>query len=358
MFCEQDYPVHYFGLHPDVVSLCAHPLRQLREWREEASRAGEPAVLKSASFLPFRDIFPFNTARAIELSYRYSRPSLRKALMDQAGPDIIWAARPGASALKRMFPQARLVMQVVDYYPAFRGPAVAELEARDYALADHVLVTGDALKHYVHVELGVPEEKVTVLGQGVHVSKYGGALQRPADVPETSGPTATWVGVLSKSDTVLMRCAAHQLQAMGGLLLLIGPACHEAQALAKDFPCVQLIGSRHPDEVPAYLVHSDIGLMLYDRGRQAVYRGQNPLKLYEYAAAGLTILSTPHDEFQYLDPPVRICRSEQDVTGAIREVSGDRDSARAREFARAHDWGTVFDRARSVIDRVAMPPGG
>jgi len=356
MFTQNGYPTYYFGHHPDILSLLRHPLRQWRQWRTESAGDGDPAVVKSASLLPLRDMPSSIAALNFRLGYQSSLPPLRNIADRQRGPDIIWAARPGASALKTLFPRARLIMQVVDYYPAFRGQEIRDIEKLDYTSADHVVTIGDALKHYLTTDLGIPASRVSVLGQGVHSTSYDRSLSRPADVPQVSGPIAIWVGVLAKSDPELMRTAATQLAARDGALLMIGPADKAASDIAREFPCVHLLGPRRPSQVPAYLAHADIGLMLYDRNRPDVYRGQNPLKLYEYAAAGLTILSTPHAEYQYIQPPIHICSSAGDVAATVKDYKhSDARAQSARQFARDHDWRLVFDKAQRIIGQLANP---
>jgi hypothetical protein len=101
------------------------------------------------------------------------------------------------------------------------------------------------------------------------------------------------------------------------------------------------------------MMHCDVGLMLYDRGVNPLkYLGQNPLKLYEYAAAGLAIWSTPHVEYEYLRPPVCIVREAADVKSAWTRLYAEaatqyRD---AKAFAERHKWTTRFLEARALIE--------
>uniref|UniRef100_A0A832M2K2 Glycosyltransferase family 1 protein n=1 Tax=Oscillatoriales cyanobacterium SpSt-402 TaxID=2282168 RepID=A0A832M2K2_9CYAN len=106
-----------------------------------------------------------------------------------------------------------------------------------------------------------------------------------------------------------------------------------------------------PELVPAYLCHSDLGLMLYDCNRPGIYRGQHPLKLYEYAAAGLSILSTPHAEYQYIAPPVIQLRGVDEIASAIDLALAERGtwSSRARQFAEQYSWTVKFKQVESII---------
>ena len=266
-------------------------------------------------------------------------------------PQVIWSANPGSIALRSLFPRARFVFQVVDYYPAFSGDSVRALERADYYGADHIFVIGETLKRYIVGQHAVPEGKVTVLGQGVFENAYRCALPAPDDVKDLPRPIGVWIGVLSKADPVMFEAAARALAAHGGSLVLIGPSASWVEELRARCSNVRVLGPRSPEASPAYLLASDIGLMLYDRTRQAVYKGQNPLKLYEYCAAGLPTISTPHDEYAFMDPPVITVSDPLELASAVAAALERRVdlAGRARAFAAEHSWERAYGRARQVI---------
>ena len=294
------------------------------------------------ALLPYAGSGAFATPEAARRAYRSTVPSI-SALAARGGQgrvDVIWAARPGASALADLFPGVPLVMQVVDYYPAWGGDHVRALEQQDYARADLVVSIGHAITHHLVETLGVPEEKVLTLGQGVFTERYTPSLPEPEEMADMPHPRAVWVGWTNKVDPDLFEAAARYLKSQGGSLLLIGPETDWSRAYASRHAHVRAIGARPPEETPAFLVHSDIGLMLYDQSTPEVYKGQHPLKLYEYAAAGLSILTTPHDEFDWLQPPVLTVRDASGVGPALEQAWRERETwaADARAFAEKHDW--------------------
>jgi glycosyltransferase involved in cell wall biosynthesis len=203
------------------------------------------------------------------------------------------------------------------------------------------MIIGESLRDHIVNQLGTDSDKVHVLGQGVEIERYSEGLLEPLDLKDKRRPRAVWTGVLRKGDARLFQRAAEVLESMGGSLVLIGGSCRWADRLATEMPkTVALLGPRLPEEVPAYLSHCDVGLMLYDRDRMAVYLGQNPLKLYEYAAASLPVISTPHAEFATLVPPVEEVRSEADVAKALQFLLTNAADyrLRMRPFAEHHSW--------------------
>ena len=348
LFAGRGYVVSYLENPLDPVHLMRGK-GYMQEWKKTPRLDRGVRILNLATPVPVRDIWPLNTYAAASLKYRLMMPALHGAVTADArpAPDLIWTTVPGsAEALKRCFPQAQVVFHVVDYYPAFRGPAVVPLERRDYSAADAVYVIGTSLLNYLAEDLGVPEAKITVLGQGAELEIYRTDTPEPEDVSHLPHPRAIWCGVLAKGDAGLFTALAQEMEARGGALILIGPKASWSDVLEQKMPeTVFQLGPKAPPKLPAYLKAADIGVMLYDRERQDVYRGQNPLKLYEYTAADLPVLSTDHDEFQILKPPVSLIAQETDIAFSVDAILSNIDTHRATAtaFAGQHSWQSKVD---------------
>lgn len=351
LFAQRGFDVTYMHAPLDPLHLAKGTGGYWTVWRAGSFIDQGVRVVTPATPVPVRDLPGLNGPLASGLRYRLAMPSLEKLVSGdgRGAPNLVWTTVPGSMpGLRRAFPGAKHVFHVIDYYPAFRGDAVKPLERADYAAADAVITIGQTLKNYVVDELGIAANKVEVLGQGVELQRYRPATTKPADatLPEPSAladcphPRAIWSGVLAKGDPELFAAAAAAIAEQGGTLILLGPSAPWADSLANKMPeTVRVLGSVRPDLLPAYLAHADIGLMLYDRAKQAVYKGQNPLKLYEYAAADLQILSTAHEEFAFLDPPVF---QVDDAASVHAAMAAAMDPARrlqgAQAFAQRHDW--------------------
>lgn len=292
--------------------------------------------------------------RSAELGYATITPSLgrifRKA--GQPRPDVIWTSGGDGGRLKMAFPGTRSVMQCVDVYEAYAGPAQNSLERRDYETADAVVAIGNALAEYLVRERGLSRDRITVIGQGADLALFAAARDEPPEMANLPHPRLVWVGVLAKADADLMAAALSGLPDNGGSLLLIGPPAPWADALAAKDRRVACLGPRHAHEVAAFLNNSDIGLMLYRRdANPLVYEGQNPLKLYEMAAAGLPIVSTSHAEYQHMEPPALIADTPKAVAAAIRALREDAPLHRERalNFAAGNGWQTRFEQAQKLI---------
>lgn len=286
--------------------------------------------------------------------YRTTYPSLRRILHEagQPEPQIIWTTGGDGGALRSYFPKAIRIVQCVDVYEAYAGSRQNLLEVQDYRDADAVVSIGHALADFLHKERGVPTDKITVIGQGVDQDLFDIEHPEPEDLRSLPRPRLIWVGVLAKADPELIEAAANALPAGKGSIVLIGPPMEWALNMAKRNHRIHVLGARKPEVVPGYLKHSDIGLMLYNRNADSlVYQGQNPLKLYEMAAASLPILSTPHAEYKYLKPPVLIVQSREDISLQLEIALQKSDilKCKTRHFAKDNSWKKRFKESEELI---------
>lgn len=86
----------------------------------------------------------------------------------------------------------------------------------------------------------------------------------------------------------------------------------------------------------------------------------NPLKLWEYFAAGRPVISTPMDALAVADPLVTIAEGAEQWVAAIRKClsedpADDELPSERMRFARAHDWHTLTCGHAAVLKRLVTP---
>ena len=321
-------------------------------WKEGSRFAGNIWVICALSLIPYYDKSSLFSKKIIKSSYTFCLPSLRKLILRSGfgEPDVIWTTIPGSSVLKDLFPKARLIFHCIDNYAAYRGDQVTKIEAEDYKKSDHVFVIGEVLKNHV-LSLNTSEEKITNLGQGVNIELFQKKYEIPEDLQNIPGPIAIWVGVLEKFDTTYLKVIARSIKKRGGSVVLLGPIKKSFTNLFRTFDNIYFLGSKSSKDVPKYLVHCDIGLMLYNRSNHEIYKGQHPLKLYEYAAAKLPIISTWNDEYETLKPPVLLVNQEKEIKKAIYDALDNANFWREKvyNFALKNTWEKCKNKAENMI---------
>jgi teichuronic acid biosynthesis glycosyltransferase TuaH len=122
-----------------------------------------------------------------------------------------------------------------------------------------------------------------------------------------------------------------------GSVLLVGPSDVRPPELP---PNVVFTGPIPHAQLPSALTAFDVGLIPFQRSPQI--DAVNPVKLYEYMAAGLPVLASGFEEVKRYRPLIETYDTvPQAVEAAVRLVSGERTREGVEErraFARSHRW--------------------
>lgn len=236
--------------------------------------------------------------------------------------------------------------RVTDHLAGFASvtPAMLAGERALIRAVDHVFYTARTLEPHVR-ESGA--KAATWLPNGVDLAAFsrdaGGPPAEYGDIPH---PRAVYVGAIDRwFDVALVERVARALPDLA--LVLIGPEKADLSSLRR-LPNVHVLGARPHPAVPAYLQHADLGLIPFRR--DALVNSVSPIKLYEYAAAGLPVVATRWDELAALEPPARLCETADDFVEGVRQSLADpTPAAQLRAFAERADWSDRTQRMLEVL---------
>lgn len=285
------------------------------------------------------------------------KAALRKLHMRRP---ILWLFRPDMADVPGKYGESFLIYHIVDEYTGYadvdRGRA-EEIERREQALiarADLVLVTSRAL---LESKQGINPNTHWV-PNGVDYDRFArAALERqdPPDLADLPRPRIGYVGAINdKIDTDLLLALARAIVPMP--LVLVGPERPTSDATRQGLEAlrrevnVRFIGQVPVERVPAFVAACDVGLLPYRRN--AWTQHIHPLKLYEYLAAGLPVISADipsvHDDADI----VRIAPDTESFTQAVRGALDESDPRRrAERQARAaqNTWRARVERISDLI---------
>jgi teichuronic acid biosynthesis glycosyltransferase TuaH len=200
---------------------------------------------------------------------------------------------------------------------------------------------------------------VRVIPNGVAYARFAAAQDspRPPDLPPAGTPVIIYVGSLYPwIDFPLLEALAGMMP--DARIVLLGHV-HPAVRGELDRLCslanVSFLGHRPHEAIPAYLTHADVGIVPFRRTR--LTEGVNPVKLYEYSAAGLTTVATDFsDDMRQFSPFVLIAASPGEFADGCRAALGRRNDPAAvnflRAFARENDW----DMRATAFAQLLHPP--
>lgn len=316
--------------------------RGLRAAPAAESRGGRLSLLEPTKWLPRR-----LDRKADRRWASYVDHALRR--LGMAGPRV-WVNDPmGIELVERL--RAPSVYDITDDWAAAdRSPV--ELE-RTVAREDRLLA---ACEEVVVCSADLARNKgahrnVTLIPNGVDVAAYRTQSPRPHVLP--SGPIALYVGTLHRDRLDVGLTVSTAVAARGrGRVVLVGPvALPQEDVAALTAAGVLLLGAQDRRVVPALLQHAS--LLLVPHLVSAFTDSLDPIKSYEYAAAGRPVVSTPVAGFRE-DTSGRVTIAEAAEFPA--EVSRALDAGWVPSIHHAEDesadWGSRVRHMAAVLDRL------
>lgn len=347
----------YPGLRLLVVEPPEDPLHDVvRRARPRAGRGlrpgprvdGVPAgrlwLLQQTKWLPRRADPRGDARRARAVRAAATRLGLHEPLL--------WANDPVAAELHDVTGW-RTVYDVTDDWTSARRAAgeharVVAQEARLLEAAREVTVCSPALARRKGAA-----RPVTLVTNGVDVAAYRRARARPADLP--TGTVALYAGTLHRDRLDVDLCVRTR-SALGpeGHLVLVGPvALERADVERLRAAGVVLLGARPFTEVPAYLQHATA--LVVPHVVDGFTDSLDPIKLYEYRAAGRPVVATGVAGFRdAADPAVTVADGDGFVAAVRRTLlGGPVPSAPAGDVPTWERQVTLF---AGVLERAAAVP--
>ncbi|UCC28901.1 MAG: glycosyltransferase [Phycisphaerales bacterium] len=245
-------------------------------------------------------------------------------------PVQVWSFAPDVPYLVGPFDEECFIYYCVDEYTQFEGfdsrrIAAAENEMIDRA--DVVVTTSEPLL----ITKRARRHDTVLVRHGVDYDHFAAAwwssLPRPADLAAIPRPIFGFFGLLHHWVDCALLAKVARLRPLYSFVL-IGD-CKVGVGELERLDNVFLLGRRPYEDLPAYCAAFDAGMLLF--ARNAMTRNVNPVKMYEYLAAGLPIVSTPLPEAERYEGPIIIADTAERFAQACDRVlatqhSGDREA--------------------------------
>jgi glycosyltransferase involved in cell wall biosynthesis len=273
-------------------------------------------------------------------------PAMRRLGFRRA---VNWVANPVAAVVAGSLGEEALIYHCTDEATAFAGVptrALVALERKLLRRADIVIVSSQRL-----YESKTRENPRTVLVRhGVDHRHFRRALEPATTVPpEIAGLPRPVIGYFGRMgvdwvDVELLTHVAREFS--GGSLVLLGEVTTDLGELAA-LPNVHLLGRRPYEELPRYCRGFDVALLPFPVSE--VTLNANPLKVREYLAAGLPVVSTPIPEVEFL----RQCRIGRDrdefvaeIRAALRQPGPNAERSKSMQ---SESWDARLDEIRGHL---------
>ena len=312
----------------------------------------EPNVYQCSLESPV-DALAMHDRRASEDQLESMELSLKAFLQDHDIVNPVFLIQhPFWEPLIHRLPKALIVYDIADRLDELQKPGW-DFDQNHWNLveqADQLLVSADLIRADI---TGRTTGPVTV----VRNASTQRILAEPRPTrDQTMRPRVGYVGSLSFwFDAPLLSDVA--LQRPEYDFLIYGAPEEPAASVLREAANVQLLGEIHHGEVPSRLVELDVGVIPFVRSR--LIDATNPVKAYEYLAAGLPVVASPMpemDNFPAADVWVAqtpgafaLCLDQ-----ALQSDAGD--VARRRGWASGQTWANRVEQVRWLWDRSTAGP--
>jgi glycosyltransferase involved in cell wall biosynthesis len=272
---------------------------------------------------------------------------------------ILWSYVPQADWLVDTLEPSAVVYHCVDDIAAQKGVAAGafrEAEARFAARADLVLASAPALA-----------ERMRTLNPHVHYAPNVADTERFASALE-DGPTDPALAALPRPRIVFTGAVVATKLDLGLLsgvararpdwsIALVGPVGAgdprtDISAL-RELPNVHLLGARPYAALPEVLRGADVALVPY--AINDLTRSVFPMKVYEYLAAGLPVVTTPLPALN-ANAGVIVAADAPATLAAIERALAEDGPAARRERSRAvrdNSWDARLEEIGTYLSRLA-----
>lgn len=268
--------------------------------------------------IPFYRAFP----PLIPVNWEFSNRRIARVARAQQEPvDILWLTHPSQAGLKARIPHRRLVYECVDDYALFWGDdatrqRVIRLEEDLARKADLVVASSQRLFD----RMNAWNPRTCWVGNGAEVDFFEQVRTQTFEMPEElrtrSAPFVGFYGALGDwVDLELLVKAAKAYPQV--TFLLIGPAFTDVSQVSA-LPNVVLTGLVSYERLRPFLAHIPLWILPFKRN--ALTEAVDPVKIYEYLAAGRTVVSTFLPELSPLRDYLSLTESQEAFLEALGEA--------------------------------------
>ena len=333
--------IESLGLRKPTVSA-----RDLRRMARRLWRGIRPLSERNGVHILSPLVVPYHGKRWIQrLNALLLRRAVGKAVR-RIGLErpILWGYVPQALALVELLQPRLVVYHCVDDIAAHSridSSAFAQAEERFLARADLVIASSPPLAE----RLRPLADNVQLMPNVADTDLFATALDEgPVDpaLDALARPRIVFVGAISavKVDLELLVELA-ELRPRWSIVLVgpvgLGDPGTDVSKLEQT-PNVHLLGHRAPHELPVLLRGADAALIPYRLNRltESIF----PMKVYEYLAAGLPVVSTPLRSLAQVEE-ISFADSAEETAATLERLlaSDGEDQRRARSRSAAgHSW--------------------
>ncbi|OJH37094.1 glycosyltransferase [Cystobacter ferrugineus] len=272
---------------------------------------------------------------------------------------ISWSFLPASAPVSGRLGEEFVVYHCVDEFSAFsdtNGRHIAELEEQLLKRADLVITSAERLRE----NKARVNPSTVLVRHGVDFNHFAKACDAstpiPADIANLPKPILGFFGLVADwvdTEAIAAAAKAHP----EGSVVIIGKVAPDVDPSAlKALPNVHFLGRKAYSELPGYCRAFDVALMPFRVNELTL--NANPLKVREYLAAGLPVVSSDIPEVR----KVGLCKLAKDEADFVRKIDeclaeGAGPSRERAERIRHESWEAKVEEIRQYVGEAMVKAG-
>jgi glycosyltransferase involved in cell wall biosynthesis len=205
--------------------------------------------------------------------------------------DLLLVDDPRLAGVEQILQPRIFFYRPTDFYGAMKGDdTFITAERKLLSGCAGIIATSEPVRrHVLTLRPGLPS---LLLENGVDFQHFSVPVEEPEELARIPHPRVVYVGAIDdRFNHALVESLAANFPEVH--FILIGPGVKELSSTRSN---LHRLGSIPYRRIPGFLQFSDVGLLpLVDNLANS---GRSPMKLYEYGASGLPVLSTRTAELQ------------------------------------------------------------
>lgn len=265
--------------------------------------------------------------------------------------DILWFDSPLFGFLLDAITYKKSILRIADYSKGFNAVSDAQFDAEINIAnkVDAVIYTAKNLKEkYAEIK---DKSKMKYVPNGIDLDFFKTAdrslPQELEDIPE---PRVIYVGAIHDwFDVDLVHYCAKNLPNYS--FIIIGPEQKDL-SLLKKLKNIHILGSIPYAKILAFLYNSQVGIIPFNvKDYPDLVNSINPLKVYEYFAAGIPVVAISWQELKQLEDLVFLSNSKEDfILNIEKSMHSDKDRMdKAANFIKDNDWNAKIQKILNLL---------
>ena len=261
--------------------------------------------------------------------------------------DVLWISNPKQFWLTNVIKYKKLVFRIPDDFTEFGvfPDSIVDIENALIDKADVIFVTAKDLARKAE-DRG---KRAYFLPNGCEINHFINSSNNiPEEFKEDNSKKIIYVGAIGEWFNVDLICKL--ASSINDNIYIIGKEQKDLSELRK-YNNVKILGARPYYSIPNYIKHSNVAIIPFVNNKFT--DRINPIKLYEYFACNVPVVTTNMKEVINMNSPALIAEDDDAFIHNIQQsLSKNKNNERKtyREFANKNTWIARYEFAKKCIE--------